>query len=202
MITIRQATQQDVAGIVVIHCDAFKDFFLTSLGKRFLTTYYSCFIGSNETVTLCAEDDGKLIGFSAATSVSKGFNGRLIRGNAARFVLLGIKMLFISPSALIRLTKNFTKKSSEIEDIEEYGELYSIGVSSKCQGKGVGKILINSTESEIYKRNREVKRLSLTTDYYNNRSTIAFYQNCGYRILYDFITYPKRRMLRMIKNLE
>ena len=201
MLIIRQATQQDIADIVVIHCDAFKDFFLTSLGEHFLITYYSCFIGSSETVTLCAEDDGKLVGFSAATSVCKGFNGRLIKNNAFRFVLVGIKMLFTSPTALIRLMKNFTKKSSKVDDNEDYGELYSIGVSSKYQSKGVGKSLMTSTELIIYS-NSGVKRLSLTTDYYNNESAIAFYQKCGYQIFYDFMTYPKRRMLRMIKDIE
>lgn len=202
MITIRQATQQDIVGIVEIHCDAFKGFFLTSLGRHFLTTYYSCFIGSSETVTLCAVDDGKLVGFSAATSVCKGFNGRLIRSNVFRFVVVGIKMLFTSPFALIRLTKNLTKKNSAVDDDEDYGELYSIGVCSKCQSKGVGKSLMTSTESVIYNRNSQIKRLSLTTDYYNNEFTIAFYQKCGYRTLYDFMAYPERRMLRMIKDLK
>lgn len=202
MITIRHATQQDVTGIVAIHCDAFKDFFLTSLGEHFLTTYYSCFIDSDKTVVFCAEDDGKLVGFSAATRVCKKFNGSLIKDNAVRFVLVGIRTFLTSPLALIRLMKNLTKKSGEVEDDEAYGELYSIGVSSQYQGKGIGKILVDSTELAIYNGDGRVKRLSLTTDYYNNEAAIAFYHKCGYRILYDFITYPERRMLRMIKDLE
>lgn len=153
MINIRPATQSDVPAIVAIHQSAFKDFFLTSLGSRFLTTYYSCFIKSGETVTLCAEEDGSLLGFSAATSVSKGFNGRLIKANAARFSALAVKMLFTNPSALVRLVKNFTKKSDEVADAEDYGELFSIGVSADSQGKGVGKKLITTTESIMYKLN-------------------------------------------------
>ena len=139
MITIRPATQSDVPAIVAIHQSAFKNFFLTSLGSRFLTTYYSCFIKSGETVALCAEEDGSLLGFSTATSVSKGFNGRLIKANAARFSALAVKMLFTNPAALIRLVKNFTKKSDKVEDSEDYGELFSIGVSADSQGKGIGK---------------------------------------------------------------
>lgn len=202
MINIRPAAQSDVPAIVAIHQSAFKDFFLTSLGSRFLTTYYSCFIKSGETVALCAEEDGFLLGFSAATSVSKGFNGRLIKSNAVRFAVLAFKMLFTNPAALVRLVKNFTKKSDEVEDAEDYGELFSIGVSADSQGKGVGKRLINTTESMMCKLNGGAKRLSLTTDYYNNESAIGFYKSCGYKVLYEFTAYPNRRMLRMIKDFE
>lgn len=203
MINIRTATQTDVSAIVAIHQSAFKDFFLTSLGSRFLTTYYSCFIKSGETVALCAEEDGSLLGFSAATSVSKRFNSRLIKTNAMRFSVLAVKMLFTNPAALVRLVKNFTKTSDEVDDTEDYGELFSIGVSSNCQGKGIGKKLLTTTESMMCKTQRGgVKRLSLTTDYYNNDSAIGFYKSCGYKVLYEFTAYPNRRMLRMIKDLE
>ena len=43
--------------------------------------------------------------------------------------------------------------------------------------------------------------ISLTTDYYNNEKTIAFYKKMGYAVLYEFVTYPNRKMYRMIKNL-
>lgn len=199
MITIRPATQSDVPAIVAIHQSAFKDFFLTSLGSRFLTTYYSCFIKSGETVTLCAEEDGFLLGFSAATSVSKGFNGRLIKNNAVKFAVLAFKMIFTNPAALVRLVKNFTKKSDEVEDSEDYGELFSIGVSADSQGKGIGKKLLTATEEKI--RELGVSKLSLTTDYYNNESAIGFYHSMGYETLYELITYPNRKMYRLIKDI-
>ena len=199
MINIRPATHSDVPAIVAIHQSAFKDFFLTSLGSQFLTTYYSCFIKSGETVVMCAEEDGSLLGFSAATSVSKGFNGRLIKANAARFSVLAVKMLFTNPAALVRLVKNFTKKSDDVEDTEDYGELFSIGVHKSCQRKGVGKKLLYATEGKI--REVGVKKLSLTTDSYNNESAIGFYHSMGYVNLYEFITYPNRKMYRLIKDI-
>ena len=193
---VRKAKISDVDGIVSIHKNAFKGFFLTSLGDSFLSVYYSCFIKSNETVILCAEEDGKRLGFSAATKVCKGFNGRMIKENALKFMMVGLRLLFTNPPALVRLVKNFTKKSDEVEDDENYGELYSIGVNSNAQGKGVGKALLAETELLI-----GIEKLSLTTDYYNNESTVAFYQKCGYKVLYEFTAYPNRKMLRMIKEL-
>lgn len=71
-----------------------------------------------------------------------------------------------------------------------------IGVNADAQGKGVGKALLAETEKQI-----GIEKLSLTTDYYNNESTIVFYQKCGYKVLYVFTAYPDRKMLRMIKEL-
>ena len=193
---IRKVKESDITGVVGIHCSAFHGFFLTSLGVGFLSVYYSCFIKSNETVILCAEDDGQLLGFSAATRNCKGFNKRLIRANAVRFMLVALYILFTKPSALVRLVKNFTKKSNEVKDDENYGELYSIGVSSEAQSRGVGKALLAETEKQM-----GVEKLSLTTDYYGNESAIAFYQRCGYKVLYEFTAYPNRKMYRMIKEL-
>lgn len=193
---VRKAKISDVDGIVSIHKNAFKGFFLTSLGDSFLSVYYSCFIKSNETVIMCAEEDGRLLGFSAATKVCKGFNGRMIKENALKFMMVGLRLLFTNPPALVRLVKNFTKKSDEVDDDENYGELYSIGVNADAQGQGVGKALLAETEKQI-----GIEKLSLTTDYYNNELTIAFYQKCGYKVLYEFTAYPDRKMLRMIKEL-
>lgn len=197
--TIRPASIEDVNQIVSIHQSAFEGFFLTSLGPSFLMQYYSSFIKNRETVTLVAVDGINVLGFSAATVLSHGFNSRLIKSDVIAYVMLGVKMLFSSPKALIRLVKNFTKKSCEVLDDENYGELFSIGVRSDQQGKGIGKVLLNETELSMQAKG--VNRLSLTTDYYNNEATLGFYHSMGYETLYEFVTYPDRKMLRMIKLL-
>ena len=45
-------------------------------------------------------------------------------------------------------------------------------------------------------------RLSLTTDYYDNEQAVGFYKSQGYEVMYDFVTYPERRMYRLIKRLK
>ena len=196
---IRKATINDVDTIVEIHLDAFKGFFLTSLGSAFLKFYYTCFVKSSETVTMVAEEEGIVYGFSASTKVCKGFNSRLIKSNLFAFGMLSLKMLFSSPKSLIRLAKNLTKKGEGVEDNEDYAELYSIGVSKSAQGKGVGKKLLTVSQ-EILKK-EGVRRVSLTTDFDHNEQAVGFYHSMGYETLYEFGTYPNRKMYRLIKTL-
>lgn len=199
MIVIKKTSTKDVYEIVRIHCDAFEGFFLTSLGTSFLTFYYHCFVKSDETVSMVAIEDDKIVGFSASTKKCKGFNSRLIKQNLFSFAMLSLKLLFTNTGALLRLVKNLTKKGDTVEDNEDYAELYSIGVDSHQQGKGIGKKLLAKTE-EVMKQ-EGVERVSLTTDYDNNESAVGFYHSMGYETLYEFVTYPNRKMYRLIKTL-
>ena len=196
---LRQATPSDVPSIVSIHNSAFQGFFLTSLGSNFLGFYYSCFINNGETVVVVAEEEGKALGFSAASTQCKGFNSKLIKRNLLQFGMVALKMLFNSPKALLRLVKNLTKKGDKAEDDENYAELYSIGVADNQQGKGIGKCLLKETEQLL--KAKGVEKVSLTTDYYDNAVTLGFYRSMGYETLYEFVTYPNRKMYRLIKIL-
>lgn len=198
---IRKANTTDVDNIVTIHKQAFPDFFLTTLGDRFLHLYYCCMCRCEGALTLCVIDNGTTVGFSSTALRSAGFNAKLIKQNIVSFALEAIKLLLFKPQALFRLMNNFTKKNCDMEDYGEYAELFSIGVSPLCQGKGVGSLLLSENERMICGEGR-VKRLSLTTDKNNNESAIAFYQRNGYKVLYEFTAYPNRDMYRFIKDLE
>lgn len=196
----RNANKKDIKSIVSIHHSAFKGFFLTSLGTNFLTCYYKAFIHSDETVVFCAvDDDGEIKGFSAASTISKGFNRRLLINNMLDFAIVAVKLLIVNPKNLLRLAKNMTKKGDAVVDDENYAELYSIGVDASFQGKGLGKGLLNKMEEAM--KDKGVKKLSLTTDYYHNERAIAFYKSMGYEPLYVFTSYPNRKMYRLIKEL-
>lgn len=197
---IRVATTEDVPQIVKIHMNAFEGFFLTTLGRSFLSFYYKAFVNSKDGIVLCAVADNEVYGFAAATKQCKGYNSNLIRTNLMSFVGLAIKLLFTRPSALVRLAKNISKKSDVIDDPEDYAELYSIGVAENAQGKGIGKKLLTTIEDKM--KSEGVEKVSLTTDFYNNESAIAFYRTMGYETLYEFISYPDRKMYRFIKKLK
>ncbi len=199
--SVCKATLDDIDGIVKIHQDAFKDFFLTSLGEDFLKLYYSTFVNSKDGVVYCAKNGDNVVGFSAISYESHGFNSKLIRENLFKYGLMTLKLLFTRPKSILRLAKNLNKESKEatLTDNGLYAELYSIAVSPDCQGEGVGRFLLTVTEADVREYN---SKISLTTDYYDNDQTIAFYRALGYREFYDFVTYPNRRMWRMIKELN
>lgn len=201
MIEIRKAKTSDVDSIVAIHDQAFPDFFLTTLGNRFLRLYYTCMCNCKDTITLCAEEDGEVKGFATSSYYSHGFNTTLIKKNLFKFGLMGVELMFTKPKAILRLAKNLDKKAkgNAVEDNGEYAELYSIAVMPENQGSGIGRKLLIATEEEVAKHNNKI---SLTTDYYHNEKTIGFYHSMGYHDYYEFVTYPNRRMWRMIKDLQ
>lgn len=195
---VREASREYIDRIVGVHLSAFKGFFLTELGEKFLSLYYECVLNSEDGILLSCFDEGKLIGFCAATTRSAGYNSRLIKHNFLNFALIGAKLCITKPGAIIRLAKNLTKSGST-EDKGDYGELLSIGVSRDAQGKGVGKALLGKLEQSMSEVG--VKRLSLTTDFEENEKTLHFYSSIGFKKLYEFVAYPNRRMYRLIKEL-
>jgi ribosomal protein S18 acetylase RimI-like enzyme len=95
--------------------------------------------------------------------------------------------------------KNLTKKGDDVRDNEDYAELYSIAVIQDVHGKGIGKQLLTASEKSLKKQG--VKKVSLTTDYYDNKAVTNFYKSMGYDVFYEFVAYPNRKMYRLIKSL-
>jgi len=197
---IRKPEKEEVYAISDIHLKAFEGFFLSELGKEFLSTYYNSVRVNDRGVLLGCFDDKKLLGFCAATTLSEGFNTYLVKSNFFSFSKIGFFLLFTRPKALLRLLKNFTKSDPSVSDDGHYAELLSIGVSPTAQGKGVGKKLLMALEK--YLNDKNVSKLSLTTDFYDNEKTQNFYKGLGYKIMYDFVAYPDRRMYRLIKKIQ
>lgn len=200
MNNIKAATLADIDAVVSIHQQAFPDFFLTSLGAGFLKLYYKSVLTHPRGILLVSENESGVIGFCAGTMLSAGFNSRLIKANPFKFTVEGVKVLFTKPVALWHLYKNMSKEDSSIGDKGEYAELLSIGVNPNTQRTGAGKAMLIALEEEVKKR--DGKELSLTTDFYDNEKAIGFYHSLGYEEWYDFVTYPDRRMYRMIKKLK
>lgn len=196
---IRQINKDEIKNVVEVHLYAFKGFFLSELGEKFLKVYYNAIRKNDKGILLGYYENNGLLGFCAATSLSKGFNKHLVRKNIVGFSLIGIKLLFTNPKSIVRLYNNFSKTDASIIDKGYYAELLSIGVSPLLQGKGAGRQLLTTLEEILKKKN--IEKLSLTTDYYNNEKALRFYATLGYEVLYEFNAYPDRKMYRLIKNI-
>ena len=187
-------------GFVEIHNQAFKDFFLTSLGESFLKLYYTSIMKSSKGLVICMFDDNEnVVGFSAGTLRSKGFHKKILFSNKFAYLYSLFYLLIFRSRAIYRLIKNLSKnKSSHIDD-GNYAELLSIAIPPKYKGLGYGKILIQEFEKEL--KIHKINKVALTTDFYDNKDVLAFYNKVGYGIFYDFITYPNRKMYKLIKNI-
>ncbi len=182
-----------------VHLDAFHGFFLPTMGVKFLKAYYLAALKSKETIAVCAIDDAGIIqGFATGSIKSNGYHKRLILNNIFTFLSQGLTIIFTNPNALIRLVKNIDKISDENDD-GNYAELVSLGVSNTSKGLGIGRSLIKIFEDEA--KRRGCKKIALTTDYYNNEEVVTFYFHSGYKVFYEFIAYPKRKMYKLIKEL-
>jgi len=196
----RQMRESDVSKISLIHTKAFKDFFLTSLGRGFLETYYSACLKHQNTIAFCAEDiEGNIVGFATGSSWAKGYHKSIFLNNMLNFIASLAISILLKPQILVRLFKNLEKNENK-NDKGEYAELLSIGVNPDYKGGGVGKELLILFHKEV--KSRGGKKVALTTDKLNNDVVLAFYKKSGYTILYDFITYPKREMYKLITVLD
>jgi len=186
--------------IANIHLKSFPNFFLTTLGYSFLKTYYKSCSKSKEAISICAFDNEtkKIVGFAVGCLNSRGFNKRLIYSNLGAYLYQTLILLFTKPLALIRLFKNLGK-GNVLSDKGNYAELLSIGVSPDQSGLGIGQNLLTKFENKVIKKG--VNTITLTTDLDSNDNVLKFYKKSGYKVYYDFVTFPNRNMLKLIKKL-
>lgn len=195
----RAAKISDNTSLAKIHMEAFKNFFLTSLGYNFLCNYYYSCLAEESSILICAVDENEnVVGFATGTMNSSGYHRALLLNNKFRFIISAIKIFISNPIAIKRLYNNFSKTNHSFDD-GNYAELLSIAVIPGLKGAGLGSNLLSQFESEVKKRGGE--RLSLTTDYEDNNDVLEFYAKCEYKVFYDFLTYPERRMYRLIKSI-
>tara|TARA_R110002050_G_scaffold296359_1_gene456220 strand:+ start:14815 stop:15447 length:633 start_codon:yes stop_codon:yes gene_type:complete len=196
----RTAQAGEHSSLVAIHQEAFHDFFLTDLGPRFLGEYYHAVLKNPGSIAVCAvNDEGQLIGFATGSQSATGYNRRLLLSHWPAFMVQTVRLLFTRPRAILRLLKNMEKQAFA-GDNGQYAELLSIAVLPSAKGLGVGKGLLQCFEETALRHG--CRKVSLTTDYHDNESVVAFYRKNGYTTFYEFVTYPNRRMYKLIKKLD
>lgn len=197
---IRKAIVQDYKFFAVIHKTAFENFFLTLLGIDFLETYYKACIKYDDSIAICAVDEeDNILGFATGCLHANQYHKKLILKNLYSFAIRGLMLILCRPKALLRLAMNLNKTPNPKED-KEYSELLSIAILPELNGSGLGEVLLTNFENEAFSRGS--KKVTLTTDYYDNNRVLSFYKKCGYGVFYDFITYPNRRMYKLLKYID
>jgi len=193
-VLIRNLEVKDLSGVAAVHVTAFPESALTMLGAEAVRRYYEWqLLGPHESVSLGAFLGPEVVGFCV---------GGIFRGAMAGFLhknrtfltwrVLTHPWLLTNPifrgrlSFGARILKPSAKPKTptppaKSQVVESFGIL-SIGVHPKCQGLGVGKLLMK--ESEDVARQRGFRKMDLTV-HADNHQAIKFYESLHWERLAD-----------------
>jgi len=196
--SIRLATVADVDAVVDVHSASFSGFFLTFLGRQFLSELYAGVITDSTGIAFVYIKENRISGFVAGTSQPAGFYSRLLRHRWWRFALASLVSILKNPIIIPRLLRAF-QKSQDVSVQMSTGTLMSIAVAPEAQGCGLGQALVKVFLEEAARRG--LKHVDLTTDKNNNDSVNQFYQRLGFQCSQTFITPEGREMNEYLINL-
>lgn len=189
---IRPMNADDVESVVRIHLASFPNFFLSFLGPRFLSLFYSGVCVAQEGIAFVyLSESKKPSGFVAGTSNPRGFYSRLLKRDWLKFALASIVPILKKPSIFSRVARGVSHPSDNPVGNDVAG-LFSIGVLPELQGTGAGKALVQAFLDEA--RGRGCKKVFLTTDRDKNDSVNSFYSKMGFTIERQYTTPEGRRM--------
>jgi ribosomal protein S18 acetylase RimI-like enzyme len=199
MFTSKKLDSGCISQVVDIHDRAFKNFFLTTLGKAFLKQFYLSLAERSDVIARGYWDKQmQLVGFFVANYNHQGFYKRLCKQNFFRFFLPTFKVFLSRPRLLVRLA-NSLSTSSRSHGFEKYPYLMSICVDPAVQNKGLGKEMILDLMEIL--RQEGYDGLYLTTDAHENNSTNSFYIRAGFVKNESFLQ-GKRLMNLYFRNLS
>jgi len=194
MVSIYKLSRQDsktIDDVVEIQLDAFRGFFLTSMGRGFLKNMYESYCIHNESGLYVAQVDNKIVGFIAYSYNMSNLYKWMIKKKLIPFAWYSLGAFFRNPKAFSRIVRAFTKPGESKRD-EKYVKLSSIAVRTDIQTTGVGSKLIQALIADV--NFEEYSYISLETDAINNDEANNFYKKNGFELAGSFETPEKRIM--------
>ena len=200
MVTIREVKSEEkklIDEIVTIHLNTFTGFFLTFMGRGFLSQMYQSYCDHDESGLLVAEEDGNALGFLAFSSNFSGLYKFMIKTRLIQFGWYSIGAFFRRPSAFMHIISAFLKPG-EAKREEKYVELSSIGVDPDVKSKGIGSKLIDALKDNV--DFNKYAYINLETDAVDNEGAIHFYEKNGFVI--KLILFVRSQHVELIRKQE
>ena len=196
---VRRATLEDLRGIVAIHQKAFKDFFLTRMGREFLRRYYALVLNYRAGIILVSERCGTLEGFACGFVEPSEFY-RLMWRNKRVFALPALLSLIRHPSLFAGVLYGVQRiqTSAFTSELSASCELSSIAVVPEASGNGLGKALLQAFLEQS--RSMDAQYVYLTTDADENESANALYRQVGFQHTQRFMQRQGRWMNEYVIN--
>ncbi len=189
---VRLMSRDDLPATVSVHLQSFPEFFLSSLGSKFLSLYYRGVIDAPEGIAFVfLNEAGQTAGFVAGTSNPRGFYKRLLKRDWLKFSLASVGAVLRNPDAVRRIARGLLHPGENPAGDDVAG-LFSIGVLPALQSTGAGESLVNAFLDEA--RKRGCLRVFLTTDRDKNEPVNNFYRKLGFVVEREYATPEGRNM--------
>jgi ribosomal protein S18 acetylase RimI-like enzyme len=177
--TLRPASLPDLPRIVAAHQAAFPDFFLTTLGARFLHELYAGFLHGASSICYVADDRAECLGFVVGTTEPAGFFKQLLVRRWHAFLYAGVSALVRHPVSVSErfLCALFFRGDSPAA-ITDATLLSSLAVLPSSKSRGIGFALVEKFCAEAEARGS--RYVYLMTDENDNHRVNRFYRKCGF----------------------
>ncbi|TRZ52744.1 GNAT family N-acetyltransferase [bacterium] len=195
---IRAMNINDVNAVVKVHLSSFQGFFLTFLGRQFLSELYAGIVADSTGIAFVYREEARVLGFVAGTSHPAGFYSRLLHRRWWRFASASLIPILKNPLIIPRLLRAI-RKPQDVSNQPDTGTLMSVAVSPEAQSRGLGQALVKAFLEEA--ADRGLKHVDLTTDKHNNDSVNQFYQHMRFRCSRTFVTSEGREMNEFVIDL-
>ena len=198
---ISTAQIDDIDSIVNVHISGFEGFFLTLLGRKFLSELYRSFaFREGGILRILHDDNNKIIGFASGTTQPEEFYRNLKKDRGLIFFWKALPSLLKNPVLVLKkLWYALFYKGERPLGIANSALLSSIAILPSESGKSYGKKLLKDYEETV--KRLGCASLYLTTDKTGNDGVISFYKRNGYKIKSQFVQADGREMLTLFKNL-
>jgi ribosomal protein S18 acetylase RimI-like enzyme len=188
---IMPMTSAHIEQVVSVHQHSFQGFFLSLLGRGFLSLFYSAGVVYAEGVGYVYIEDDRITGFVFGVANSSKFYRYLLQTRWLRFAIAALSATWRDPTIIRRLLRAWRYPSQTAKQ-PEAATLMSIAVSPDVQGIGIGTELVLVFLEAM--RARGIRYVSLTTDRLDNDRANAFYSKRGFSCSRTFTTPEGRQM--------
>jgi GNAT superfamily N-acetyltransferase len=187
----------DLDAVVAIHQEAFKGFFLTRMGPRFLRAYYNTVLDFGGRIAIIGQDpdSSAVLGFAVGFQDPQGFY-QLFGQRRKRMIPTIMLAILRDPGLLPQIIRNMRRVESQAQQSNDAVELSSIAVGAS--GRGVGGELLSTFMDKV--REKGAHKVILTTDAQGNDLVRKFYEARGF-ILDGIETRGARQLCRYVREL-
>jgi glycosyltransferase involved in cell wall biosynthesis/ribosomal protein S18 acetylase RimI-like enzyme len=190
--SVRQASLDDLEGIVVAHQTAFEHFFLTQLGPEFLRVYYRLALTYGAGIVLVSSREDMIDGFVCGFMNPGEFYRRMWQNRWA-FIGPALSALARRPSLATQVLNGVKRiQTSACLAQERSCELSSIAVLPEASSQGLGKTLMRAFVAQSWSMKADC--IYLTTDAERNPRANKLYHESGFQLARRFLQHRGRWM--------